>query len=257
MDPRLEAFKRLLDTMDELRAKCPWDAKQTIQSIRNLTIEETYELADAISENDMPEIKKELGDLIMHVVFYAKIASETKAFDITDVLNGICEKLIFRHPHVFGDVTVANDTEVKQNWEDLKLKEGNRSVLAGVPVSLPALIKAYRMGEKARAAGFDWEVKEQVWDKVHEEIAEVKSEIVNQTPHDKLEAEFGDLLFSVVNAARLYEVDPESALERTNRKFLSRFSYLENAVKSQGKSLKQMSLAEMDELWDEAKLKEV
>lgn len=257
MDPRLEAFKRLLDTMDELRAKCPWDAKQTIQSIRNLTIEETYELADAISENDMPEIKKELGDLIMHVVFYSKIASESNAFDITDVLNGICDKLIFRHPHVFGDVNVANDTEVKQNWEDLKLKEGNRSVLAGVPVSLPALIKAYRMGEKARAAGFDWEIKEQVWDKVHEEIDEVKREIVNQTPHDKLEAEFGDLLFSVVNAARLYDIDPESALERTNRKFLSRFSYLENAVKSQGKSLKQMSLDEMDRLWNEAKLKEV
>jgi XTP/dITP diphosphohydrolase len=252
MDERLKAFERLLDIMDELRAKCPWDKIQTFETIRNLTIEEVYELADAIIDRDMQEVKKELGDILLHIVFYSKIASETNIFTITDVMNSICEKLIFRHPHVFGEVAVKNDTEVKQNWEHLKLKEGNRSVLGGVPDSLPALIKANRIQEKVRAVGFDWDEPRQVWEKVKEEIGELQHEIDNAN-QEKIEAEFGDLLFSVVNAARLHGVDPETALERTNRKFIKRFKFLESKVKANGKSLKEMNLAEMDVIWEEAK----
>ena len=252
MDKRLVAFERLLNIMDELREKCPWDKIQTFETIRILTIEEVYELTDAIIEKDMPEIKKELGDLALHLVFYSKIASETNSFDITDVLNAICEKLIYRHPHVFGDVKAKDDTEVKQNWEELKLKEGNRSVLGGVPNSLPALIKADRIQEKVSAAGFDWDEPFQVWEKVDEEIAELKAEIANHD-EDKIEAEFGDLLFSIVNAARLYKIDPDTALERTNRKFIKRFKYLEEKVKLDGRSLKNMKLKEMNEIWEESK----
>lgn len=252
MKEKLAAFERLLVIMDELREKCPWDKIQTFETIRNLTIEEVYELADAIIDKDMQEIRKELGDIALHLVFYSKIASETKDFDIADVLNGICEKLIYRHPHVFGDVNVKDDTEVKQNWEELKLKEGNRSVLGGVPNSLPALIKANRIQEKVRAVGFDWDEPSQSWDKLHEEIAEVKHEIA-VGDKDKLEGEFGDLLFSVVNVARLHGVDPETALERTNRKFIKRFKYLENKTNQEGRVLKEMSLAEMDVIWEEAK----
>jgi XTP/dITP diphosphohydrolase len=252
MDEHLIAFQRLLDIMDELREKCPWDKIQTFETIRNLTIEEVYELADAIIDRDMQEVKKELGDIMLHIVFYSKIASETNIFTITDVLNSICEKLIYRHPHVFGDVSVKNDTDVKHNWEQLKLKEGNRSVLGGVPDSLPALIKANRVQEKVRAVGFDWDDPSQVWEKVKEEINEVQHEI-NDANQEKLEAEFGDLLFSIVNAARLHGVDPETALERTNRKFIKRFKFLESKVKADGKSLKEMNLAEMDVIWEEAK----
>jgi XTP/dITP diphosphohydrolase len=252
MDNKLAAFERLLNIMDELREKCPWDKKQTIESIRNLTIEEVYELGDAIIEKNMQEIKKELGDLALHLVFYSKIASETNDFDIADVLNSICEKLIYRHPHVFGDVNVKNDTEVKQNWEDLKIKEGNPAVLAGVPTSLPALVKANRIQDKVRAVGFDWDERSQVWDKVSEELAELKKEI-ELNNQEKTEAEFGDLLFSLVNAARLYDVDPETALERTNKKFMKRFSYLENKIKHSGKSFKEMTLDEMNIIWDESK----
>jgi XTP/dITP diphosphohydrolase len=239
--------------MDELREKCPWDRKQTMESIRNLTIEETYELTDAIIENDMTEVRKELGDIMLHIVFYAKIASEKNEFDITDVLNGICDKLVFRHPHVFGDVDVKNDSEqVKQNWEELKMREGNKSVLSGVPASLPALIKANRVQEKVRAVGFDWDKKEQIWDKVGEELNELQAEI-DKIDKDKIEAEFGDLLFSVVNAARLYDVDPETALERTNKKFIKRFNYLENATIKKGKQLSSMNLDEMNLIWEKAK----
>jgi XTP/dITP diphosphohydrolase len=252
MDEHLIAFQRLLDIMDELREKCPWDKIQTFETIRNLTIEEVYELADAIIDRDMQEVKKELGDIMLHIVFYSKIASETNIFTITDVLNSICEKLIYRHPHVFGDVSVKNDTDVKHNWEQLKLKEGNRSVLGGVPDSLPALIKANRVQEKVRAVGFDWDDPSQVWEKVKEEINEVQHEI-NDANQEKLETEFGDLLFSIVNAARLHGVDPETALERTNRKFIKRFKFLESKVKAGGKSLKEMNLAEMDVIWEEAK----
>jgi len=252
MDKRLEAFERLLNIMDELREKCPWDRVQTFESIRNLTIEEVYELADAIVDRNMEEIRKELGDLALHIVFYAKMASEEQAFDITDVLNGICEKLIRRHPHVFGDVEVKDDTEVKQNWEEIKLGEGNRSVLAGVPQSLPALIKASRIQEKVRAVGFDWEDPSQVWDKVTEELEELRIEIDRNDPQ-RIEEEFGDLFFSLVNAARLHGVDPETALERTNKKFIKRFKYLEHEVQSSGRNLKDMSLAEMDAIWEQAK----
>jgi len=254
MDKRLEAFERLLDIMDELREKCPWDREQTFESLRNLTIEETYELADAILQNDLPEIKKELGDLLLHIIFYAKLGSEIKAFDIKDVIDSLCEKLIFRHPHVFGEVDVNNDSEVvKQNWEELKQKEGNnKTVLSGVPDSLPALIKANRIQEKVRAVGFDWDVREQIWDKVHEELGELKDE-VDANNSEEIEKEFGDLLFSVVNAARLYNVDPETALERTNRKFMKRFGFLENKTIKQGRSLKEMNLDEMNEIWEEAK----
>lgn len=251
---KLKAFERLLEVMDELRAKCPWDREQTLESLRNLTIEETYELADAILEQDLEEIRKELGDLMLHIVFYSKIASEKKAFDIADVLHGICDKLVFRHPHVFGEREVKDANEVIGNWEELKMKEGNRSVLEGVPVSLPAIIKAHRIQDKVRAVGFDWEKKEQVWDKVNEEIQEVKQELINGQEQEKLEEEIGDLLFSIVNAARLYHVEPETALERTNRKFMVRFKYLENKALEMNRSLKDMSLEEMEAIWQEAKL---
>ena len=250
----LEAFEKLLDIMDELREKCPWDRKQTLESLRKLTIEETYELGDAIIERDMPEIKKELGDILLHIVFYAKIGDEMDSFDIGDVINALTEKLIYRHPHVFGDVSVANATEVEENWEALKLKEKGRKkkVLEGVPASLPALVKANRIQEKARGVGFDWEHREQVWDKVKEELSEVEYELkVNDQA--KLEQEFGDLFFSLVNAARLYDIDPETALERTNRKFIRRFNYLEEKTLGNGRSLHDMSLEEMDKYWEEAK----
>jgi len=253
MEKRLESFRRLLNIMDELREKCPWDREQTNGSLRNLTLEEAYELAEAITENDNEEIKKELGDLLLHIVFYAKIASETKKFDIADVIDSLCEKLIFRHPHVFGNVDVKNDPEnVKKNWEEIKQHEGVKSILAGVPVSLPALIKANRVQEKVRAVGFDWDVPEQIWDKVNEELNELTHE-VNDGNKEEIEKEFGDLLFSVVNAARLYGIDPENALERTNRKFIKRFNYLEEHTIKKGRSLKEMTLNEMNEIWEEAK----
>lgn len=250
---QLEAFGQLLGIMDELRARCPWDREQTMESLRNLTIEETYELADAILDDDLEEVKKELGDLILHIVFYAKIGSEKNAFDIADVIRGINEKLIFRHPHVFGERKVKDAGEVIENWEELKMKEGNRSVLSGVPVSLPALIKSHRIQDKARAVGFDWEEREQVWDKVLEEVHEVKEEMMNGNRKAHMEEELGDLLFSVVNAARLYDIEPETALERTNRKFIKRFKYLEKRAVELGRSLKEMSLEEMETLWQEAK----
>ena len=240
--------------MDELREKCPWDKKQTLESLRHLTIEETYELADAIIKNDLQEIKKELGDLILHIVFYAKIGEEKGAFDITDVLDAICDKLEYRHPHIFSDVKVANAREVEQNWEQLKLKEkgGNKRVLEGVPAALPAMIKAHRLQDKARGVGFDWDEKEQVWDKVKEELAEFEAEMKAGNTIDA-EKEFGDLYFSMVNAARLYGIDPEAALEKTNQKFIKRFNYLEAQTIKKGMSLKDMSLEEMDKIWDEAK----
>ena len=250
----LEAFGKLLDIMDELRVKCPWDQKQTLESLRKLTIEETYELGDAIIERDLPEIKKELGDILLHIVFYAKIGDEMNSFNIGDVINALTEKLIYRHPYVFGDVSVADASEVEENWEALKLKEKGRKkkVLEGVPASLPALVKANRIQEKARGVGFDWEHREQVWDKVKEEISEVEHELkVNDQA--KLEQEFGDLFFSLVNAARLYDIDPETALERTNRKFIHRFNYLEEKTLGNGLSMHDMSLEEMDKYWEEAK----
>lgn len=250
---QLKAFDRLLSIMDELREKCPWDKKQTMESLRHLTIEETYELGDAILENDLEEVKKELGDLLLHIVFYAKIGSETNSFDIADVANDICEKLINRHPHIYGDVKVENEEEVKQNWENIKLKEGKKSVLQGVPNSLPALVKANRIQEKVSGVGFDWEQPQQVFGKVKEELAELQTEIAlgNQ---DKMESEFGDVLFSMVNYARFLDVNPENALERTNKKFIKRFQYLEGKAKEAGKTLKDMSLAEMDVFWEEAKM---
>jgi len=252
-EEKLKAFERLLKVMDELREKCPWDREQTLESLRNLTIEETYELADAIMDQDLEEIRKELGDLMLHIVFYSKIGSEKGAFDVADVLNGICDKLIFRHPHVFGDGKVKDAEEVLENWEELKMKEGNRSVLAGVPVSLPAMIKAHRIQDKVRAIGFDWDQREQVWDKVGEEIQEVEHELNNGQEHEKMEEEIGDLLFSVINAARLYNIEPETALERTNRKFIKRFKYLESKALQMNRSLKEMSLEEMEAIWQEAK----
>ncbi|HNX54646.1 MAG TPA: nucleoside triphosphate pyrophosphohydrolase [Prolixibacteraceae bacterium] len=254
MNEKTEAFARLLEIMDELREKCPWDKEQTFESLRKLTIEETYELADAILNNNLNGIKKELGDLMLHIVFYAKIGSEKGSFDMGDVLKSINEKLIYRHPHVFGNIDVANAREVEQNWESLKLKEkgGNKRVLEGVPKAMPALVKANRIQEKVSGVGFDWEVREQVWDKVREEITELSHEI-DKIDQDKIEAEFGDLFFAMVNAARLYGVDPETALERTNLKFINRFNYLESQTIQKGKDLKQMSLAEMDVYWDEAK----
>ncbi|MFY8171967.1 MAG: nucleoside triphosphate pyrophosphohydrolase [Sphingobacteriaceae bacterium] len=257
MDQRLQAFERLLTIMDELREKCPWDQKQTMQSLRHLTIEEVYELSDAILDGDLNEVKKELGDLMLHIAFYAKIGSETNDFNITDVLNGIAEKLIARHPHIYGDVIVENEEDVKRNWEQLKLKEGNKSVLGGVPSSLPALIKASRIQEKAKGVGFDWEDKSQVWEKVEEELGEFKAEYNDKMPSeidmDKAEAEFGDLLFSLVNYARFIKINPEDALEKTNKKFIHRFKYLENKALEMGKPLKDMTLAEMDVFWNEAK----
>jgi len=251
---KLQAFDRLLNVMDELREKCPWDKKQTFESLRSNTIEETYELCDALLGNDMNAIKKELGDLLLHVIFYAKIASETADFDIADVCNALCDKLIYRHPHIFGDVSVSDATQVMENWEMLKLKEkdGNKSTLSGVPSSLPALVKAQRIQEKARSAGFDWDEREQVWDKVREELGELQTEI-NALNEREMEAEFGDLLFSIVNAGRLYGINPETALERTNRKFISRFNLMEKKVNERGLSLKNMSLDEMEVLWSEAK----
>jgi XTP/dITP diphosphohydrolase len=250
----LASFNKLLDIMDELRGKCPWDMKQTNDTLRTLTIEETYELADALLTDDNNLIKKELGDLLLHIVFYSKIGSEKGAFDIVDVIDNINEKLIYRHPHIFGDVKVKDAKEVEENWEQLKLKEkdGNKTVLEGVPESLPAIIKANRIQDKARGVGFDWEEREQVWDKVEEECNELKHEILEENK-DKMEDEFGDLLFSLINAARLYDINPENALERTNRKFIQRFNYLEEKTIKQGRSLKDMTLAEMDEIWDEAK----
>ncbi|MDX2188366.1 MAG: nucleoside triphosphate pyrophosphohydrolase [Bacteroidota bacterium] len=254
---KLDSFNRLLTIMDELREKCPWDKKQTIESLRYLTIEEVYELSDAISSNDLNEIKKELGDLILHIVFYAKIASETNQFDIADVLNGICEKLIIRHPHVYGEVKVENEEQVKQNWEQIKLKEGNKTVLSGVPTTLPALVKAIRIQEKARGAGFDWDEKSQVWDKVQEELAEFEAESsAEEINKEKLEGEFGDVLFSLINYARFLNINPEDALEKTNRKFIKRFNYLESESKKDGKELSKMTLAEMDKYWNEAKHKD-
>jgi XTP/dITP diphosphohydrolase len=251
------AFLRLLNVLDTLRTQCPWDKKQTMETLRHLTIEETYELSDAILEGDMEEIKKELGDLMMHLVFYARIASETETFSITDVLNGVSEKLISRHPHIYGDVQVENEEDVKRNWEQLKLKEGNTSVLGGVPQSLPALVKAGRIQEKARGVGFDWDKKEQVWAKVEEELQEFKDEFniaENETiDKEKAEGEFGDLLFSLVNYARFIDINPETALEKTNKKFIKRFQFLENKAKENGKALQDMTLAEMDVYWNEAK----
>ena len=252
-EEKLKAFERLLEVMDELREKCPWDREQTLESLRNLTIEETYELADAIIDQDLDEIRKELGDLMLHIVFYSKIGSEKGAFDIADVLNGVCDKLVFRHPHVFGEWKVKDAVEVRENWEELKMKEGNRSVLAGVPVSLPAMIKAHRIQDKVRAIGFDWDQRDQVWDKVTEEIQEVKYELNNGQEYEKMEEEIGDLLFSVINAARLYNIEPETALERTNRKFILRFKFLETKALEMNRSLKEMSLEEMEAIWQEAK----
>lgn len=251
-ESQLQAFDRLLTIMDELRAQCPWDKKQTLQSLRHLTIEETYELGDAILENDLEEVKKELGDLLLHIVFYAKIGSETNDFDMADVANEICEKLIHRHPHIYGDVKVENEEEVKQNWENLKLKEGKKSVLEGVPSGLPALVKASRIQDKVAGVGFDWERPEQVWEKVQEELAELHSE-VEAANRDSMEAEFGDVLFSMVNYARFLGINPEDALERTNKKFIQRFQYLENKAKEIERPLKDMSLSEMDVFWEEAK----
>ena len=252
MNDKLKAFERLLSIMDELREKCPWDKKQTIESLMHLTIEETYELVDAIIDDSKTDIKKELGDILLHIVFYAKIASETNEFNIADVINSLCEKLIFRHPHVFGDVKVKDDEEVKTNWENLKIKEGNKSVLAGVPKSLPSLVKAHRIQDKVRSVGFDWDERSQIWEKIKEELLEFEMEIENQD-HEKMEAEFGDLLFSMVNAARLYDIDPEIALERTNKKFIKRFNYLEENTIKKGQSLQSMTLDEMNVIWNEAK----
>ncbi len=251
-EDQLKAFNRLLVIMDELRDKCPWDKKQTLQSLRHLTIEETYELGDAILDNDLEEIKNELGDLLLHIVFYAKIGSETNDFDIGDVANSICEKLISRHPHIYGDLKVANEEEVKQNWEALKLKEGKSSVLEGVPKSLPALVKASRIQDKVAGVGFDWEEPQQVFEKVKEELEELQHEITDDNK-DKMEAEFGDVLFSMINYARFLNVNPENALERTNKKFIKRFQYLEEKAKELNKDLKEMTLAEMDLYWEEAK----
>jgi len=249
---QLDAFGRLLDIMDDLREKCPWDKKQTLQTLRHLTIEETYELGDAILDNDLQEVKKELGDLLLHLVFYAKIGSETGDFDIADVANGICDKLIHRHPHIYSDVVVADEEEVKQNWEKLKLKEGKKSVLEGVPKGLPALVKASRIQDKAKGVGFDWEESSQVWEKVQEELAEFHDE-VQAGDKDKMEAEFGDVLFSLINYARFIDINPEDALERTNKKFIKRFMYLESKAGELGKPLQDMTLAEMDVFWNEAK----
>ena len=249
---QLAAFNRLLDIMDTLRAECPWDKKQTLESLRHLTIEETYELADAILDNDLPEIKKELGDVLLHIVFYAKIGSEKKAFDIGDVANSISDKLISRHPHIYGDVKVENVEDVKRNWEQLKLKEGKESVLEGVPKSLPALVKANRIQDKVSGVGFDWEEPHQVWDKVQEELSELNEEIKKGTK-DTIESEFGDVLFSMINYARFINVNPENALEKTNKKFMNRFQYLEKAAKKEGKELTEMSLSEMDVYWELSK----
>jgi XTP/dITP diphosphohydrolase len=254
MERKLQQFERLLNIMDELREKCPWDREQTLESLRKLTIEETYELGEAILDNDLQEIKKELGDILLHIVFYAKIGEEKQAFDIADVIDSLCDKLIFRHPHVFGDVEANSADKVSQNWEAIKLKEKGRKkrVLEGVPKSLPAIVKANRIQEKVRGVGFDWDKKEQVWDKVREELAEFENEL-KANDQAEMEKEFGDLLFSMVNAARLYNIDPEAALERTNLKFIKRFNYLEENTMLKGRSLHDMPLGEMNEIWEQSK----
>lgn len=252
MEEKQQAFGRLLTIMDELREKCPWDKKQTMQSLRHLTIEEVYELADAVLEDKRDEVKKELGDILLHIVFYAKIASETGSFDIKGVIDSLCEKIIHRHPHIYGDVQVADEAEVSRNWEKLKLKEGKTSVLEGVPVSLPAMVKALRIQDKAKASGFDWEKKEQVWEKVEEEIAEMRKE-VTMDHAEKVEEEFGDVLFAMVNYARFIGVNPEDALEKTNRKFIRRFRFMEDRLREKGLKFSEMNLAEMDVYWNMAK----
>lgn len=254
MDEKLKAFERLLTIMDELREKCPWDRKQTMETLRHLSIEEMYELSDAIIDGDLNEVRKELGDLMLHLVFYSKIGSEKGAFDVADVLNGVCDKLISRHPHIYGDVEVSGEEEVKANWEKLKLKEGNKSVLEGVPRSLPSLVKASRIQDKARGVGFDWDHPEQVWEKVQEELGELKAEV--EKGSDKVEAEFGDVLFSMINYARFLGINPDDALERTNRKFISRFQYLERESAKEGKRLGEMTLDEMDVYWNRSKAME-
>ena len=254
MNEKLKAFERLSNIMDDLRTKCPWDKKQTIESLRILTIEETYELVDAITQQDMKSLKEELGDLLLHIIFYARIASETNEFTITDVMNDLCDKLIERHPHIYGDVTVANEDEVKQNWEQIKQKKNNRSLLAGVPVSLPALVKAYRMQEKAKQVGFEWENKFQVWKKVEEELNEFKDEaLAPEINQEHMQKEFGDLLFSLVNLSRYLHIDPEAALEKTNLKFYNRFNLMEKMANDDKKKLHEMKLEEMDALWNETK----
>ena len=260
MQEALKSFEKLLKIMDDLRAGCPWDREQTFESLRHLTIEEVYELSDAIMKNDKQEIKKEIGDVLLHIVFYAKIGSETRDFNITQVIDALCEKLIFRHPHIYGDpnnggklIEVENQNQVKENWEKLKMNEGNKSVLGGVPVSLPAMIKAQRIQEKVRAVGFDWDNPAQVWDKVNEELLEFKTEIDNNADHTKKEEEFGDVLFSLINYARFVGINPEDALEKTNRKFIKRFQYLEEESKKDGKKLTEMTLNEMDIYWNRAK----
>ncbi|QRM89688.1 nucleoside triphosphate pyrophosphohydrolase [Lacinutrix sp. WUR7] len=249
---QLKAFDRLLTIMDELREQCPWDKKQTMETLRHLTIEETYELGDAILDKDLEEVKKELGDVLLHIVFYAKIGSETKDFDIADVCNSICDKLIHRHPHIYSDVVVENEEDVKRNWENLKLKEGKNSVLEGVPKSLPALVKANRIQDKVAGVGFDWEERQQVWEKVEEELKEFQDEVKAEN-QEAMESEFGDVLFSMINYARFLNINPENALERTNKKFIKRFQYLEEKAKSLNKNLKDMTLEEMDVFWEEAK----
>jgi len=251
MDEKLKAFERLLTIMDELREKCPWDRKQTLESLRHLTIEEVYELSDAIIEKDLDEVRNELGDILLHIVFYSKIGSEKKSFDIADVINGVCEKLISRHPHIYGDVKVDSEEEVKANWEKLKLKEGKKSVLSGVPKSLPPLVKAGRIQDKARGVGFDWDNKEQVWEKVQEELQEFKTEVDKQS--DNAKGEFGDVIFSLVNYARFVNINPDDALEETNKKFIKRFQYLESESVKDGKQLSDMSLEEMDVYWNRSK----
>lgn len=252
MDERLLAFQRLLNVMDDLREKCPWDKKQTFETLRPLTIEETYELADAILDKDMKSIQGELGDLFLHLVFYSKLGSETGDFSVTEVLNGICEKLIYRHPHIYGDTVATTEEEVKANWEQLKLKEGKKSVLEGVPRSLPALVKAARIQEKVRGVGFDWDNKDQVWEKVQEEIQEL-NEAVESKDHSEIENEFGDVLFSLINYARFIQINPENALERTNKKFINRFQWMEEQIRSESKEMNKMSLTELDEYWNQAK----
>lgn len=252
MDERLKAFERLLNIMDDLREKCPWDKKQTFETLRPLTIEETYELADAILDKDMDAIRGELGDLFLHLVFYSKLGSETGDFSVTEVLNAICDKLIFRHPHIYGDVEAATEDEVKANWEKLKLKEGKKSVLEGVPRSLPALVKAARIQEKVRGVGFDWDNRDQVWDKVQEEIGEL-NEAVESKNQDEIENEFGDVLFSLINYARFIDINPENALERTNKKFIKRFQWMEEKINADQKTMGEMTLNELDEYWNKAK----
>ncbi len=251
-DSRLIAFERLLNIMDDLRAKCPWDIKQTMETLRHLTIEETYELSDAILKEDKTEIKKELGDVLLHLVFYAKIASETNDFDITDVINSLCEKMIFRHPHIYSNVKVNDAEEVTQNWEKLKQKEGNKGALSGVPSSMPSLLKALRIQDKARAIGFDWEEPNQVWEKVQEELNELQVEVAANN-QQKLESEFGDVFFALINYARFLKVNPEDALEKTNKKFIFRFNYMEQKILQQGKALADCKLDEMNKYWNEAK----